>query len=80
MVVEKHVDDKLGKRRPNKHQLSPIPLFSGSKKLFLRNIVTPWTLFIFPIIHFASFVTSWSSSGFLILNSGSEGSELDKDR
>lgn len=68
VIVEKHIDDKLGKGRPNKKQMSPIPSFSGSKKSFLRDIVTPWTLFIFPIVHFASFVTSWSSSCFLILN------------
>ena len=61
-------DPYLGKGVPNKQQFK---LFQPTAHLF-RNILvalwTPWKLFAFPIVEFASFVVSWSASSFLTLN------------
>lgn len=66
--VEKHVDDALGRGRPSARAFLPVSGFEGNKKLFLRDTVTPWLLFTFPIVQWSSFVVSFSSSCFLVLN------------
>lgn len=63
-----HVDESLGKGFPNRSQYQPLQPFSGSMQSLLRDLVTPWTLFAFPIVQFSSFVVSFSSSCFLVLN------------
>ncbi|KAM0790327.1 hypothetical protein ACM66B_003212 [Microbotryomycetes sp. NB124-2] len=67
LAVEKHVDDSLGRGRPSKGQYKPWAL-RFEKKQFLRDLLTPWTLFAFPIVHWSSFSVSWSCSCFLVLN------------
>ncbi|KAK4047494.1 hypothetical protein OIV83_005407 [Microbotryomycetes sp. JL201] len=65
--VEKHVDAALGKGRPSRLQYKPWALHF-QKEQFFRDLLTPWTLLAFPIVHWASFATSWSCSCFLVLN------------
>ncbi|KAL8290108.1 hypothetical protein RQP46_003047 [Phenoliferia psychrophenolica] len=67
-IIEKHVDDQLGRGRPAAWQYNPLQKFSGSKASLLRDIITPWTLFCFPIVQWTSFAVSFSSSCFLVLN------------
>lgn len=56
---------RVGKGRPARWQFMLIPKFSGSKKSLVHDLVTPWVLFLFPIMEWSSFVVSWSSSCFL---------------
>ncbi|MCJ1235788.1 hypothetical protein MMC14_003759 [Varicellaria rhodocarpa] len=61
-------DPYLGKGAPNKQQFK---LFQPTAYLFTSVLValwTPWKLFAFPIVEFASFIVSWSASSFLTLN------------
>lgn len=37
-------------------------------KELIHNLWTPWKLFAFPIVQFASFIVSWSASCFLTVN------------
>ncbi|KAK4047493.1 hypothetical protein OIV83_005406 [Microbotryomycetes sp. JL201] len=67
LAVEKHVDDSLGRGRPHSQQYKPWS-FKYDRKQIIRDLVTPWALFAFPIVHWASFATSWSCSCFLVLN------------
>lgn len=64
----KHVDDQLGRGKPNRAQFNPLQPFTGSMSSFLRDLLVPWQLFTFPIVQWSSFVVSWSSSCFLVLN------------
>lgn len=61
-VAIKHVDEQLGMGKPNKAQFNPLQPFSGSVSSLLRDLITPWTLMLFPIVQWSSFVVSWSSS------------------
>ena len=54
---------KPGRRQYNLYQSYPKPL-----KTLLIDIWTPFKLFAFPIVDFASLVVSWSASSFLIVN------------
>jgi MFS family permease len=61
-------DPYLGKGRPKKSQWSLFqPNAHPFKSIFL-DLWTPWKLFAFPIVEFASFVVSWSCSSFLTIN------------
>lgn len=66
-VAIKHVDEQLGMGKPNKAQYNPLQPFSGSVSSLLRDLITPWTLMLFPIVQWSSFVVSWSSSCLLVL-------------
>lgn len=66
--IEKHVDDALSRGRPSAKAFLPVSGFEANKKLFLRDVLTPWRLFAFPIVQWSSFVVSFSSSCFLVLN------------
>lgn len=61
-------DPWLGKGKPSRQQWK----FSQQSDFGLRAVIldlwTPWKLFSFPIVLFASFVVSWSASNILILN------------
>ncbi|KAK4701037.1 hypothetical protein P7C70_g5200, partial [Phenoliferia sp. Uapishka_3] len=80
-VIEKHVDDQLGRGRPSGWQYNPLQPYTGSKasllvnflaflcfQIFdsisasfssLRDLVTPWTLMLFPIVQWTSFAVSY---------------------
>lgn len=61
-------DPFLGRGKPSKQQFR---LFQPNKHPFKSIVIdlrTPWKLFAFPIVEFASFVVSWSASSFLTLN------------
>lgn len=67
-AIEKHVDAALGRGRPPAKAFLPVSGFEGNKALLVRDVATPWLLFTFPIVQWSSFVCSWSSSCFLVLN------------
>jgi hypothetical protein len=61
------VDVYLGKGKPSKAQFrfwQP----ADSHTSWWIELFTPWKLFSFPIVQFASFVVSWSASCFLTVN------------
>jgi MFS family permease len=61
-------DPYLGKGRPNKQQWALFQPNAHPFKSILIDLWTPWKLFTFPIVEFASFVVSWSCSSFLTIN------------
>ncbi|KAM0330970.1 hypothetical protein ACHAQA_003927 [Verticillium albo-atrum] len=63
-----NVDSHLGKGTPSKQQWHLFQRNSSPMRAILFDLWTPWKLFAFPIVLFASFVVSWSCSNFLILN------------
>ncbi|KAH8688531.1 major facilitator superfamily domain-containing protein [Ilyonectria robusta] len=62
------VDPYLGRGTPSKQQWWLFQPNAHPFKTILFDLWTPWRLFVFPIVLFASFVVSWSCSNFLILN------------
>lgn len=66
--VESALDPNLGKGTPSKLQWSLFQPNSSPLQSILLDLWTPWRLFMYPIVLFASFVVSWSCSNFLILN------------
>ncbi|RBQ69653.1 hypothetical protein FVER14953_10019 [Fusarium verticillioides] len=65
---EPAADAHLGKGTPSKLQWRLFQPNSAPLQNILLDIWTPWRLFVYPIVLFASFVVSWSCSNFLILN------------
>lgn len=63
--AQTHVDPWLGRGRPGKAQFLPISSYSGG---LWRELWLPFYLHLYPIVEFASFVVSWSASGFLVVN------------
>jgi MFS family permease len=61
-------DPYLGKGRPKKSQWALFQPNAHPFKSILLDLWTPWKLFTFPIVEFASFVVSWSCSSFLTIN------------
>lgn len=61
-------DPYLGRGKPSKAQWGIWTPNPNLAKSLLIDIWTPWRLFAFPIVQFASFVVSWSCSSFLTLN------------
>jgi hypothetical protein len=61
-------DPWLGKGSPGKWQWKLFQPNAHPFKSILIDLWIPWKLFAFPIVEFASFVTSWSCSSFLTLN------------
>lgn len=55
----------LGRGHPSKAQFGPWSRYEGN---LLRELWLPWYLHIYPIVEFAAFVVSFSSSGFLLAN------------
>lgn len=55
----------LGRGVPSKAQWAIFPPYTGNA---LQDIWVPWKLFAFPIVEFAAFVVSWSSSALLTVN------------
>ncbi|RSL89012.1 hypothetical protein CDV31_015951 [Fusarium ambrosium] len=66
--VESVLDPNLGKGGPSKQQWLLFQPNSSPLRSILLDLWTPWRLFMYPIVLFASFVVSWSCSNFLILN------------
>ncbi|KAK9783707.1 putative Major facilitator superfamily protein [Seiridium cardinale] len=60
-----HQDPWLGRGKPSKAQFKLFQAYEGS---ILQELWVPWYLHIFPIVEFASFVVSWSASGYLVVN------------
>lgn len=61
-------DSCLGKGYPSKSQFGLYTPNPHPIKSVLLDIWIPWKLFAFPIVEFAAFVVSWSTSSFLSLN------------
>ncbi|KAF2096437.1 serine/threonine kinase 16 [Rhizodiscina lignyota] len=61
-------DPYLGKGKPKKLQWALFQPNAHPFQSMLIDFWTPWKLFVFPIVEFASFVVSWSCSSFLTLN------------
>ena len=61
-------DPYLGKGTPSKQQFKFYQPNAHPFKSIAMDLWTPWKLFAFPIVEFASFVVSWSASSFLTLN------------
>ena len=61
-------DPFLGKGRPSKKQFMLFQPNAHPFKSILLDLWTPWNLFAFPIVEFASFVVSWSASCLLTTN------------
>lgn len=61
-------DPYLGKGTPSKMQWMVFQPNAHPMKSIIIDLWTPWKLFAFPIVEFASFVVSWSCSSFLTLN------------
>ncbi|CAJ0550132.1 Ff.00g100620.m01.CDS01 [Fusarium sp. VM40] len=66
--LEAVLDPQLGKGSPSKKQWMLFQSNSSPLRSILVDVWTPWRLFTYPIVLFASFVVSWSCSNFLILN------------
>lgn len=66
--LEAVLDPQLGKGSPSKKQWMLFQSNSSPLRNILVDVWTPWRLFTYPIVLFASFVVSWSCSNFLILN------------
>lgn len=69
--TQQHATDEdpyLGRGTPSKQQWWLFQPNASPFKTILFDLWTPWRLFVFPIVLFASFVVSWSCSNFLILN------------
>lgn len=58
----------VGRGRPSRSQFGLFQSNQEAAKSLLVNFWTPWNLFKFPIVQFASFVVSWSTSCFLTIN------------
>ncbi|KAH8700059.1 MFS transporter-like protein [Phaeosphaeriaceae sp. PMI808] len=61
-------DPNLGRGKPNKWQWRIFQPNANPFRSILLDLWTPWKLFAFPIVEFASFVVSWSCSSFLTIN------------
>ncbi|EAT78304.2 hypothetical protein SNOG_14433 [Parastagonospora nodorum SN15] len=61
-------DPFLGKGAPGKWQWRIFQPNAHPFRSILLDLWTPWKLFAFPIVEFASFVVSWSCSSFLAIN------------
>ncbi|QDS67833.1 hypothetical protein FKW77_007347 [Venturia effusa] len=61
-------DPYLGKGGPKKSQWALFQTNANPYKSIFLDLWTPWKLFAFPIVEFASFVVSWSCSSFLTIN------------
>lgn len=61
-------DPQLGRGTPSKQQWKLYQPNTSPFRAILLDLWIPWKLFMFPIIEFSAFVTSWSCSCFLTLN------------
>ena len=61
-------DPYLGRGTPSKQQFKLYQPNAHPLKTILVDLWTPWKLFAFPIVEFASFVVSWAASSFLTIN------------
>ena len=61
-------DPYLGRGTPSKQQFKLYQPNAHPIKTILIDLWTPWKLFAFPIVEFASFVVSWTASSFLTIN------------
>ncbi|OIW24795.1 MFS general substrate transporter [Coniochaeta ligniaria NRRL 30616] len=61
-------DPWLGKGKPSRQQWKLFQSSDSGLRAILIDLWTPWKLFSFPIVLFASFVVGWSASNILILN------------
>lgn len=60
-------DDSLGRGQPNKQQWMPIQPTKSPITSLASNFVLPWKVFLYPIIQFASFATTFSCSNYLMI-------------
>ncbi|KAH8810590.1 major facilitator superfamily domain-containing protein [Xylogone sp. PMI_703] len=62
------VDEFLRHGYPSRHQLYLWSVSENPVRTLALTFFIPWKLHLYPIVEFASFVVSWSASGFLTLN------------
>ncbi|KID85470.1 MFS transporter [Metarhizium guizhouense ARSEF 977] len=58
----------VGSGKPTRGQWKPFQTTPVTWRQIWTELWTPWRLFAFPIVLFASFAVSWSCSGLLIIN------------
>ncbi|KAK2787580.1 hypothetical protein FQN53_005029 [Emmonsiellopsis sp. PD_33] len=61
-------DPYLGKGKPAKQQFKLFQVNETPFQSMFKDFWVPWKLHLFPIIHLASFIVSWSASVFLAVN------------
>ncbi|EDN04980.1 predicted protein [Histoplasma mississippiense (nom. inval.)] len=64
----KNSDPYLSKGKPSLRQFRPFLMVEHPVKSLLLDFWIPWKLHIFPIVHLAAFIVSWSASVFLVVN------------
>ncbi|ODH42447.1 hypothetical protein ACO22_01192 [Paracoccidioides brasiliensis] len=70
-VVETEDTDKdpyLGKGKPSMQQFRAFRVTENPLKALLYDFWIPWKLHLYPIVHLAAFIVSWSASVFLVVN------------
>ncbi|KLJ10828.1 hypothetical protein EMPG_13809 [Blastomyces silverae] len=61
-------DPYLRKGRPSLRQFRLCSMVENPVKSLLLDFWIPWKLHLFPIVHLAAFIVSWSASVFLVVN------------
>lgn len=61
-------DPYLRKGKPSWRQFRPFWMVEHPVKSLLLDFWIPWKLHLFPIVHLAAFIVSWSASVFLVVN------------
>ncbi|QSS48666.1 hypothetical protein I7I53_08729 [Histoplasma capsulatum var. duboisii H88] len=64
----KNSDPYLSKGKPSLRQFRPFLMVEHPAKSLLLDFWIPWKLHLFPIVHLAAFIVSWSASVFLVVN------------
>ncbi|KAG5295476.1 hypothetical protein I7I50_08237 [Histoplasma capsulatum G186AR] len=64
----KNRDPYLSKGKPSLRQFRPFLMVEHPVKSLLLDFWIPWKLHLFPIVHLAAFIVSWSASVFLVVN------------
>ncbi|KAL2388141.1 hypothetical protein RJ035_003580 [Blastomyces gilchristii] len=63
-----YTDPYLRKGRPSLRQFRLFSMVENPVKSLLLDFWIPWKLHLFPIVHLAAFIVSWSASVFLVVN------------
>ncbi|OJD18177.1 hypothetical protein AJ78_01790 [Emergomyces pasteurianus Ep9510] len=61
-------DPYLGRGKPSLQQFRLFRMVEHPVKSLLLDFWIPWKLHLFPIVHLAAFIVSWSASVFLVVN------------
>lgn len=66
-TIEIAKDDNLGRGGPNKQQWMPIQPTENPIASLAYAFYLPWTVFLYPIVQFASFATAFSCTNYLMI-------------